>query len=87
MVDKLLSATNSGVAEAFYLMNPDKYMVFDSESYYLGNNNISQPAPQLPNIPLVVRRNNTVNEVRGAPENIPYNPNTNRVIQIQPRQR
>lgn len=40
VVDKLLSATNSGVAEAFYLMNPDKYMVFDSESYYLGNNNI-----------------------------------------------
>lgn len=40
VVDKLLSATNSGVAEAFYLMNPDKYMVFDTEAYYLGNNNI-----------------------------------------------
>jgi P4 family phage/plasmid primase-like protien len=40
IIDKLLSATNSGVAEAFYMMNPDKYLVFDTEAYYLGDNNV-----------------------------------------------
>jgi P4 family phage/plasmid primase-like protien len=40
ITDKILSGTNSGIAEAFYILNPDKYIVFESESYYLGDNNI-----------------------------------------------
>ncbi len=46
-----------------------------------------QPNAQSNNLHLVYRRENNVNEARGAPENIPHNPNTNRVIQIQPRGR
>lgn len=47
----------------------------------------AQPRVQSNNLHLVYRRENNVNEVRGNPENIPHNPNTNRVIQIQPRGR
>jgi len=46
-----------------------------------------QPRAQSNNLHLVYRRENNTNEARGAPENIPHNPNTNRVIQIQPRGR
>ena len=48
---------------------------------------VAQPRAQSNNLHLVYRRENNVNEARGAPEDIPHNPNTNRVVQIQPRQR
>jgi hypothetical protein len=47
----------------------------------------AQPKAQSNNLYLVYRRENNVNEAHGNPENIPHNPNTNRVIQIQPRGR
>lgn len=39
------------------------------------------------NLHLIYRSESNANDTRGNPENIPYNPNTNRVIQIQPRHR
>lgn len=48
---------------------------------------VVQPVAQSNNLHLVYRRETNVNEARGAPENIPHNPNTNRVVQIQPRHR
>lgn len=53
ITDKLLSATNSGVAEAFYNINPDKYLVFDNEAYYLGDNNVWIKAKSVNNIPKI----------------------------------
>lgn len=48
---------------------------------------VVQPRAQSNDLHLVYRRENNVNESRGAPEDIPHNPNTNRMIQIQPRHR
>jgi P4 family phage/plasmid primase-like protien len=40
IINKMLSGTNSSIADAFHLMNPDKYLVFENETYYLGDNNV-----------------------------------------------